>query len=184
MRRETQTIQQVGTGVCDCQINGLLRPCNHNRSAVILDQIGQSRSCIRHGIGSVAKHKSVVKLIFRFDQSGKLQPVACAHICAVQCKRLYRINGTESPCLRDAEICGARPSAVYLEAMVPPVAMRSIFFMLFFLYSDFPSIAHLSGHFFLLSTGSILQSVLGNNDYLFEMYQRFLSFSIILPHSP
>ena len=83
-----------------------------------------------------------------------------------------------------AEICGARPSAVYLEAMVPPVAMRSIFFMLFFLYSDFPSIAHLSGHFFLLSTGSILQSVLGNNDYLFEMYQRFLSFSIILPHSP
>ena len=29
-----------------------------------------------------------------------------------------------------AEICGASPSAVYLEAMVPPVAIRSIFFML------------------------------------------------------
>ena len=40
-----------------------------------------------------------------------------------------------------AEICGARPSAVYLEAMVPPVAMRSIFFMLFFLYNDFLNIS-------------------------------------------
>ena len=95
MGSKPQTVHQIRPCICNCQINRLLRSGNYNGPAVILNKIRQSRSCICHGIGSMAKHKPVIKFIFRLNQSRQLQPVICTHIGAVQGKGLHRINGTE-----------------------------------------------------------------------------------------
>ena len=39
MRGKAQAVQQIGTCICNSQVNRFLCPCDYNRSAVILDQI-------------------------------------------------------------------------------------------------------------------------------------------------
>ena len=101
-----KTMTAVISGEADI---GFLGTGNHDRSAVILDQIRQSSSCICHSVRSMAKHKAIIKFIFGFDQSGQLQPMVCTHIGTVQGKRLNGINGAEFPGFRNIFqqlICG------------------------------------------------------------------------------
>ena len=109
VRGKAETVQKIGTCICNCQVNRFLCTGNHDRSAVILDQIRQSSSRICHSVRSMAKHKAIIKFIFGFDQSGQLQPMVCAHIGTVQGKRLNGINGAEFPGFRNIFqqlICG------------------------------------------------------------------------------
>ena len=130
VRGKAETVQKIGTCICNCQVNRFLGTGNHDRSAVILDQIRQSSSCICHSVRSMAKHKAIIKFIFGFDQSGQLQPMVCTHIGTVQGKRLNGINGAEFPGFRNIfqQLICRNCSLLYICGS--PVAIRSIFFML------------------------------------------------------
>lgn len=67
MGGKAQAVKQIGTCVCDGQIDWLLRACDNDRTAVILDQIGQGRSGISHGISAMADYKAIVEFIFFFQ---------------------------------------------------------------------------------------------------------------------
>lgn len=65
---KTQAVQQIGAGVCDGQINWFLSSCDHDRTAVILDQIGQGSCSVSHGISAVADYEPVVEFIFFLNE--------------------------------------------------------------------------------------------------------------------
>ena len=92
---KTQAVQQIGAGVCDGQINWFLSSCDHDRTAVILDQIGQGSCSVSHGISAVADHKSIVEFIFFLNELCQLQPVVSTYIGTVQGKRLHCVDGAE-----------------------------------------------------------------------------------------
>ena len=95
MRGKTEAVQEIGTGICDCQIDRFLGSCNDDRTAVILDQVRKCGGCVSHGICAVADDKSVVKFVFFFNELRKFQPVRSTDIGTVQGKWLDGINGTE-----------------------------------------------------------------------------------------
>ncbi len=131
---KTETVQKIGTCICNCQVNRFLCTGNHDRSPVILDQIGQGSCGVSHGISAVTDHEPVVEFVF-FSMS-----CASCSQWAARTLVLSRAKGCTVSIVQNslaagiyfssssAEICGESPSWVYFEAIVPPVAISRIFF--------------------------------------------------------
>ncbi len=98
---KTQAVQQVGTGIGNSQVDGLLCTCDHHRTPVVLDQIGKGSCSVSHGICAMADHEAIIKFILFFNESRQLDPVLGAYIGTVQRKGLQCVNGAEGGCCRD-----------------------------------------------------------------------------------
>ena len=80
---KTQAVQKVCSCVRHIEVDGLLRACDHDGLAGMLDKIGHGSSCVGHGIGAVADYEAVIIVIILFQNLSKFQPVLRVHICAV-----------------------------------------------------------------------------------------------------
>lgn len=81
-------VTEIGPGIGHRQIDRLLRARNHNRTTVVLNQIGEGRSSVGKGICSVTHHESVIVIVGFFDAFYDLQPDIRPYIGTVDVKQL------------------------------------------------------------------------------------------------
>ena len=80
---KAQAVQKVCSCVRHVEVDGLLRTCDYDGLAGMLDEIGHGSSGVGHGIGAVADHEAVIIVIILLKNLSQLQPVLRVHICAV-----------------------------------------------------------------------------------------------------
>ena len=73
----------------------------HNRLAAVLDQVGQRRSGISHGIGAVRDDKAVIVIVPPDDFVRDADPMFRHDIRAVQFKQLHRVRIAHTRHVRD-----------------------------------------------------------------------------------
>ena len=95
-----KSIHQVGFGIGDFQIDGLLAAGKNDRLWAVLNQIAERRGSIGHGIGSVGQYKAVVRLVMPANGRGHLLPVGWSDIGTVQIAELNAVHLAEGGDLR------------------------------------------------------------------------------------
>ena len=92
IRRIEHRLVQVELGVREGAGHGLLRACKHDGLLAVLDQIRKRRGRIGHGVGAVQHHKAVVAVICVHNDVADLEPVARAHVGAVDVHGLDKVQ--------------------------------------------------------------------------------------------
>ena len=90
-----KSIHQVGFGIGDFQIDGLLAAGKNDRLWAVLNQIAERRGSIGHGIGSVGQYKAVVSFVMPTDGRSHLLPVGRGDIGTVQIAELNAVHLAE-----------------------------------------------------------------------------------------
>ena len=80
---KTKRIEQVCFCIGYFHGNWFLGTGDDNRLRRVLNQVGQCRRGVCHGIGAVADHEAVIIVIILLQDLGELQPVLRVHIRAV-----------------------------------------------------------------------------------------------------
>ena len=60
---EKQAVRQIGARVGIFHVDGLLGPGDHDGFGGVLNQVGQGRGGVGHGVRAVADHKAVVAVV-------------------------------------------------------------------------------------------------------------------------
>ena len=84
-----ERIGQIRLGIRVFKHDGLLRARQDDGLGGILDEIGQRRGCIGHGVRAVGDDEAVIFLIVGADGAGDRQPVRGSHIRRVDGKQLF-----------------------------------------------------------------------------------------------
>ena len=136
VRAEAEGIKEVAAGIRIAKISGLLRPRQDDGLSAPLDEVGKRRRGIGHRIRAVRHHKAVEGAVVLLDDGSDLQPVGIVDVRAVQIEGLHRLHRAELSDLGHAgqellrsERGAPAPSPVFFEAIVPPVAIISSFFL-------------------------------------------------------
>ena len=83
-----QALIEVELGIGKGILHGFLRAGEHDGLGAFLDKVGERRRGVCHGIGAVKDHEAVVAVIGFADGAGDAQPIAGAHVGAVDIHEL------------------------------------------------------------------------------------------------
>ena len=96
-----QRLVQVELGVSEGVCHGLLRAREHNGLGAALDEVGEGRRRVGHGVRAVQHHKAVVVVVGIHDRGGDALPVARAHVGRVDVHGLNDVQVTQAARLRN-----------------------------------------------------------------------------------
>lgn len=97
MGSETETVQEIGPGVGDGKVDGLLGTGDDDGFPVVLNEIGKGGSRVGHGIRAVADYEAVIVFVLSLDKSRKSQPLGGVNVGAVEIERLNGVDLAELP---------------------------------------------------------------------------------------
>ena len=102
VERIEQALVQVELGIGKGVAHGLLRTGEHDGLRTVLDQVGERRGRVAHGVGAVQNHEAVVVGITLDNDVADTHPVARAHVGAVDVHGLHDVELAEPRDLGDA----------------------------------------------------------------------------------
>ena len=92
VRREQKGVRKIGAGVRIARVGGALRAREHDGLIRALNEVGERRGGICHGVRAVRHDKAVVRRIAFLDDAGDLQPVYAVDVGAVQIEGLDGVH--------------------------------------------------------------------------------------------
>ena len=96
-----QAVREIGLCVGDLQVDGLLGAGDDDGLFRVLNQVGEGRGGVRHGICAVADHEAIVRVIMLLYGFSDEKPVLRLHIGAVDVQDLNGICVAEAGHIRD-----------------------------------------------------------------------------------
>ena len=94
-RGHPEGILQVDLGVRGVKADGLLGSGKDDGLGTALDEVGESRRRIGHGVRPVGEDEAVVVIVVRPDAAGHGQPVLGGDVGAVQVQDLQAVRPAE-----------------------------------------------------------------------------------------